>query len=1268
MKTEDGNAVRFVTGVIWWVAVVAFTALIACLIIFKHALPFVSEYKSQIESNLTQIIGYPVSIEEVTASLEGIDPIFTVRGISLDTENVTSAIQMEALSVRIDFFKSILNLTPHFAYIRFIKPKVEIVESSGQWRLAGAILDNSIKSNVGSARLMDYLLTQRQITLLDSEIHLSSESYGEGVFSTHTFYMQRIRNGIGIQMDLHHSELVDPLALKLEIELESSDDFLINAHLISPKIQLDKDNVIGLGDFDIASVASRFELWVRYQSDRTVQVTGLLNEMNLVQTGEKELSGSAKFKAFYNVKQDNARLEVSDLLLIEKGYPSYKPTNLTLDLNLKDNRKIDLLFDQVDLSLVSRWASTYINPEWFARKLLDEMSFTGTALNGSLRIPIDDSRSFEFVSNVKNVSANGFNGIPKINRLNGILSLTEADGYIEFDAKNATLGFPELYDETWDTSSLSGLVEWRSLNDIFLVSGTGLHVERNGADVEGKFRLEIRKDSPDWILLDIKGKNIPVDDRLDYIPKTVLNNKTREWIESAITSGSVGSLELIVQSELAAGASPHVLLDMRLEDVEVLFAPDWPPAKKVKGHFQLDREGIVVRVDEALLSNLKVRGVEVSLPFSRGGSDLLVSGPISYKVDELLSVLRRTDLSKTVLTPFEDWTASGDVQGHFSVSVPLSEESNEPLVDLKLEFLKNTLQISSLNLDAENLSGKVNFHSISGLSQSQLSFTALGGESEARLTSAIGTDGLMSIGVALTGNADINRVLEWQKMPPILVDSTSGNVDYEADLSLNNPNLGDIFLNIKSKLVNSVITLPKPFKKDENEVKNFALNLYGSEKRLMVTIQYDDLIRTRFKLSDGEMAGGEFLVGVDRPLSNTIERGFNIIGQLPYLNFAQWLESYRYFSGDSSEVASSDIVIPGWLNKVQLIVDAASVNEFNEWHNVKVSYDRLVAPDEFQIGADEFNVKLSQEKNKYLLHAGYINWSSPKSDPSDGDRISPIKASQVPNVDIKVDELIYNGASYGDWQFSVTNEGDRLRIEPISTKLSNGQFTGSLFWQDQGEQSNVELVASIKGEDASELLKKFAPTPFLTSKNYVIDINLSWLGHPMFFDKESLSGRITFESQKGKFTQIDQLPSFLKALGIFNINALTRRLSLDFSDVYEPGLTYDTFNGVLSLQNGIVQTSSPIEIVSPTAEFVLAGEANLITETLDEKLTASFPLGNTLPIAGLLIGAPQVAGLLYITDKLIGDQLAKVTSVRYEIKGSFDNPEIKTVKYQPIRR
>ena len=303
------------------------------------------------------------------------------------------------------------------------------------------------------------------------------------------------------------------------------------------------------------------------------------------------------------------------------------------------------------------------------------------------------------------------------------------------------------------------------------------------------------------------------------------------------------------------------------------------------------------------------------------------------------------------------------------------------------------------------------------------------------------------------------------------------------------------------------------------------------------------------------------------------------------------------------------------------------------------------------------------------MHIHYLNWRTggqASEQAASEEEVGGIEPSIIPSIALRVDQIYIDNRPYGDWQGQVVNLGNSLRIDDISTSLPKGQFKGQIFWQG-GAQPNVELTVKGQGENARELTKKFSSTPFLSSNRYQMDIALSWKDSLLKFDRKTLNGRIQFNVQDGNFNQVDQLPPFLKLLGIFNVDALAKRLTFDFSDLYESGTPFDRFSSSLFITNGVLKTAEPVRIESPSAEITLQGSADLVNETLNERLTATVPISSSLPVAGLLLATPQIAGLLYITDKLIGDQLSKVTSIQYEIEGSFSNPKVTPVPYSPIR-
>jgi len=65
---------------------------------------------------------------------------------------------------------------------------------------------------------------------------------------------------------------------------------------------------------------------------------------------------------------------------------------------------------------------------------------------------------------------------------------------------------------------------------------------------------------------------------------------------------------------------------------------------------------------------------------------------------------------------------------------------------------------------------------------------------------------------------------------------------------------------------------------------------------------------------------------------------------------------------------------------------------------------------------------------------------------------------------------------------------------------------------------------------------------------------------------------------------------------------------------------------------------------------------------VDNNLIITLPVAGKLPLAALIAGLPQLSGMIYIVNKLIGDELSTFTSARYSVSGSLDNPDVNLVR------
>ncbi|EAQ65382.1 hypothetical protein MED121_21962 [Marinomonas sp. MED121] len=1254
------------TDIIWWLAV-SFVLILASLIVsVKLLLPHVDKYRQQIEINLSHLSGYNVKIDNISAKLEGLDPSIAIRGLSLEAAENSEPVAFERLMIRFNFWESVRQFEPKFSYIRFYNTKIGLSEVGGNWSLTG-IESGGGGSADGFTRILNYFLDQRQISLLDTRLDIDSERVGKVSLSSDSMYLKRTSSGIGITANVGHQNYDDEFRFNAEIkgDLKKLNNLNLEAQLSLPEMVIMPSQLKALKEYKLSKLALGTNLWLSYSPEKDFSLVGDIKVSPMFESGDS-LSFTSDIRSSYALNTKVLSAQFSNLI-ITKDERQYPQANLLL----KNDALAQLLsvkFDHLDLGLGTKLALPYLNPAWFITKMLDGMQVKGEAKNGLLTINRESALSISYQGNLFIESSQGYRNIPKVDQLDAMISLQNDHGSFEFASNQSNLAFPLLYEDEWLLDGLAGRVNWGPSQDSFLVSSNNLYVSRNHADLNGAFQLESIKEGDDTLTLDVHADNLGVLDGVGYIPGRALPQSAHDWLDGALLSGLATSLDFSLSTKLVEKPDPKIEVNLDVVDAKVKFAPDWPVAEQVNANVNIDNQGIKIGLHQARVENVEGENLSVSLPLSRGSLDKLhLSGEISDDLDDVMGLLLQTNLANNVLKPFQSWQASGPATGRFKLILPLDSESKDELyLNLALVVKDAFLHIKDLDLKGEVAKGRFNYDSLKGIYDSNFGISAFSGQTTLDLVGDLQADGALGISGKLMGNLDLKEVMAWQNIPNMLTNAVQGKVDYSADFNIDPKQSGVMGITASSDLVGASLSLPPPFAKTKNLVRPIALNIDLVPEQTDISIKYDQKYRSKLGFRGSEFYGGYALIDQAELIESDINKGLSIEGQLAHIEVAAWR---KLFSSEDSSSQSLRLDIPEWLSFVRLIADEVRLNEDNLLHNAKLEYDRSKALNDMTLVADELGVQLSKDLHGPVVNFSYLSWLSPvKTTAEKANSMTPseevIRAQQVPSMTLNIDELIVNHQPYGDWHLLITNLGKKIRIDPFSTELENGDFYGSIFWQDD-EHSNVELSLNVEGENIDELTKKFSSDALLTSKKYSIDVNLSWLGTPFDIQRNSLTGRIDFSSENGVIEKINELPSFLKALGIFNIHALARRLTLDFSDVSDDGLTYDKISSLLSIRDGILNTDKPLSVISPTVEIEIKGKANLITETLDEKVIASFPLGNALPIAGLLLGVPQVAGILYITDKLFGSQLSKVTSVEYLIKGPFNEPIITPVIHTP---
>ncbi|WVM87720.1 AsmA-like C-terminal region-containing protein [Halopseudomonas pachastrellae] len=101
--------------------------------------------------------------------------------------------------------------------------------------------------------------------------------------------------------------------------------------------------------------------------------------------------------------------------------------------------------------------------------------------------------------------------------------------------------------------------------------------------------------------------------------------------------------------------------------------------------------------------------------------------------------------------------------------------------------------------------------------------------------------------------------------------------------------------------------------------------------------------------------------------------------------------------------------------------------------------------------------------------------------------------------------------------------------------------------------AHTVFEGSLEADDIGEVLKNWRYAPTITSDSFVTNAALNWPGSPAAFALRTSSGTLGIEARDGMLQSGEGSAEALRVFGLLNFNALTRRLRLDFSDLFSKG-------------------------------------------------------------------------------------------------------------------
>ena len=893
-------------------------------------------------------------------------------------------------------------------------------------------------------------------------------------------------------------------------------------------------------------------------------------------------------------------------------------------------------------------------------------------------------RSYRVKGRFADLAFNAHGKVPGVEGLSGRIEGDERGGLFTVASKNIKLDIGQVFRAPLFFETLEIEAKWKKSADK-KVDTLALAFDKivfANADAVGQISGAYHTGGKGPGIVDLKGtlSRANAAKIAHYLPNTAQN--TRAWLETALPVGKVNSAQFELRGDLwdfpfKDGKDGKFLLAVKAEDVRFKFSPDWPSIDNIKGEIVFSGARIRVKPDSATIFSGQISPTTlVEVDDTTSWTPLLtVKGTVNAPAQDVARYLKESPLAEGVGKFTQVITMEGPGKLDLSLSVPLGARDNsaaplpapksvQPLrVTGRYEFLQARVK-PPVGAVVTNVNGAIQFTERTVTSQGLVG-QVYGNPLQISLSGG-GEEGVVVDLAGRTEIVNLNEVLPFQ-----LPAQISGATDWKGRIQARSSRLDLLF---SSDLIGVASGLPaplaKPLEKPLKLVAEFTELGKNSER---INVQLGEVAFGRFarRFDDkGQVSGlAAGLISLERPIgSQPLPDGLWLVGEMRELDIDRWKATFGVapvtVATPSTAVVSDS---PGSNTASNTFtgfdLTVARLRAFGrEFKAVQMKGRRAGDDWRVTVTSPELSGDASWRPNadggRGSIRARLSNFMLAVEQPQDAvARIEdPDRAvSEFPSLDVEAERFSFRGYDLGRLEFKAAMDGadwriDRLLIEGDGSKLdTHGR------WTRAAGGSRTELKVKFESKNLNGLFRTFGHSDTLKRGTGQLEGTLGWPGYPYEFALNSLGGDFRLEARKGQFAKIE--PGAGRLLGLISLQAIPRRVTLDFRDIFSEGFGFDRIGGTIKVEKGIMRTDD-FEIAGSSAFVTMQGEVSLPNETQNLRMTVIPSLGDGVSVITALIGGPVIGLTTLLVQKLLQDPLGRAAGYQYNVTGTWENPDV----------
>ncbi|MBS4098456.1 MAG: TIGR02099 family protein [Sulfuricella sp.] len=1258
------SSVRRLIRLAAYLLVAAWLAFVAMVMGLRYwVLPHIGDYREDIAVSISKGAGQRVTIGEIGAGWHALRPYLLLRDVTVHDRQGRPALMLGRVETTLSWLTvAVGDLRLHT--LELSNPNLAVRRDAAGHFFVGGVEVGKSDEEPGFA---DWLLAQKRIIVRDATISWNDDLRGAPPLMLNSFNFRLENSGSHHRFGLRAvppEGLAGPLDIRGDLLGRKADELLDwRGGLYAA---LDKTDLAGWGKwfdlpFDLQRGYGQVTLWLNADKQGVADVTAevALSDIDArlapdlprlqLQTiggrlGGRYLAPGFEFRArkLAFTAADGAAFPPADVFAHYSAEKGGKPESGELRISGLNLGALAALAAHLPFSPEQRALLASAQP-------VGVFSDLGVKWEGDWQAPKNFSAKGRFENlGVQSFSlVEGGTKIPGFANFSGNFDASEKGGTLNLKGKGAQLDFAGLFTAPLGFDNLTAQASWQA-------RGTGMDfrlssAEFNNADLAGNAYGSYRYLPGTPGEIDLTGHLNRADGRQvsRYLP-LVVGADARDWVAHAVYGGASRDVRLRLKGHLADfpfsdGKKGIFEVVAKITGGTLEYAPGWPKLENIGADLIFRGARMDVLSQAANTWGMKIGKVRVSIPdlLAPGGEILEIDGNAAGPTADMLRFVEQSPVAGMIDNFTDGMRATGNGILQLKIKIPL-RNSRDTQVAGSWQFSNNRVAVIEELPMLEQVNGKVDFTDTS-VRFPGLTFQALGGG----VTLAGGSQKDGSVRLDLRGRAGAAGIAKLLDHP--LAQQLSGAADWQGLILVRKKNAD---FSVESNLLGLASGLPPPFAKKTTEVVPFRL-----ERRLNAprgdtwTVAYGKLLGAQFqrRTENGSSRIERGVVNLGAATAQPVQNGVWLNADLPYLDLDAWRDLLRRQEGGSGPgVAGINLkceqldVFGKRFNAVKIAAQSSGEN----WKSAVQSREM----------AGEVNWK-PEGRGRVEARMKYL--TVPESLPESGDSVAQhVPESNLPALDVVVDNLQIKRNKLGRLELKAVNESDDWRIE--SLKLANPDATLAMdgVWQAWRRKPTTRVNVHLDVHDVGKFLARLGYPDALRSGTAKLDGQLFWQGSPQDIDYPSLSGNLRLEAHNGQFAKIE--PGIGKLLGILSLQALPRRITLDFRDVFSEGLAFDEITGTLKTRRGVM-SSDDFRIEGPAARIAMKGETDLAAETQNIRVRVVPAIGSSVSLAGALLASPVIGVTALLVQKLLKDPLDQIAAYEYTVLGTWDNPLVEKI-------